>query len=121
MFNVMFWRRRQPWWERYGVGFEMKMPSFDMPKFKTPDMPQMSMPNVSMPHMSMPEVPYYHRQSGFDWGRWWPYMAFAALLGAGFAYFYKQGFGPVGEYVFPNPSHENGASHREPVGAYAGH
>ena len=122
MFNVMFWRRRQPWWERYGVGFEMKMPSFEMPsvsvpKFKTPEMPHMSMPNVSMPDM-----PYYHRQSGFDWGRWWPYMLGAALVGAAFAYFYKQGFGPVSEYVFPNPSQGNGheSTYREPAGTYAG-
>ena len=128
MFNVMFWRRRQPWWERYG--FEMRMPSFEMPsvsvpRFKAPEMPHVRMPHMSMPQMGMPEVPYYHRQSGFDWGRWWPYMLGAALVGAAFAYFYKQGFAPVEEYVFPNPSRENGygstTTYREPAGTYAGH
>ena len=116
MFNVMFWRRRQPWWQRYGAGIEMKMPSFEMPHFRAPEMPHMR-----MPQMSMPDMPYYHRQSGFDWGRWWPYMLGAALVGAAFAYFYKQGFGPVTEYVFPNAAHENGASHREPVTTHAGY
>jgi hypothetical protein len=126
MFNLMFWRRRQPWWQRYGAGIEMKMPSFEMPHFKAPEMPHVSMPNVSMPNVSMPNVsmpdmPYYHRQSGFDWGRWWPYMLGAALVGAAFAYFYKQGFAPMQEYVYPNTSRENGAPYRETAGAHAGY
>ena len=121
MFNVMFWRRRQPWWQRYGAGIEMKMPSFEMPHFRAPEMPHMQMPHMRMPQMSMPDMPYYHRQSGFDWGRWWPYMLGAALVGAAFAYFYKQGFAPVEEYVFPSTSPGNGASHREPVGAHTGY
>jgi hypothetical protein len=118
MVNVMFWRRRQPWWERYGVGFEMKLPSFEKPSF---DMPSFDMPKFRAPEMPHVNVPYYHRQSGFDWGRWWPYMLGAALIGAAFAYFYKQGFGPVEEYVFPSTSHGNGASHRDPVTTYGSH
>ena len=109
MFNLMFWRRRQPWWERYGANFEARLPSFemprvDMPRFRTPEMPQ------------MPDMPYYHRRSGFDWGRWWPYVAGAALIGAALAYFYNRGFGPMEEYVFPGASRGNGVTQREPVG-----
>ncbi|HEY3083251.1 MAG TPA: BON domain-containing protein [Chloroflexota bacterium] len=180
MFDVMFWRRRRPWWQRLGAGFDLKVPSFeapevevprfrmpwertrrfeapqlpsphfwarwpwesmDMPRFRKPDvstpwfrtpdvsMPWLRTPDVSMPRFRAPEVampwlrapevemPSFEMprfddwkmglrwlrrfeaprarmpdmpsmpSQRFDFGRWWPYLALAALAGGLLVYF----------------------------------
>jgi hypothetical protein len=97
MIDVMFWRRRRPWWQRFGAGFELKAPSFEapeveMPRFRAPwadgrrfagpQLPgpyfwarpprqrRFEMPQLQMPSVDAPsfEAPRVDLAGG--WARW---------------------------------------------------
>jgi hypothetical protein len=62
MIDVVFWRRRRPWWQRLGAGLELKVPSFEAPSVEAP---RLRSPWARSRRFEMPQLPSQH-----FWARW---------------------------------------------------